>query len=111
MNQSSAADIIISLVPMLGVIFGSALLFFFLLWRYKLTKEMIRNGSYEPGFFKNLRLLSLLLGSVSISVGLPMTILFFVIEGVSYSVLGGLMPLSAGIGLLLFYGISHKKKG
>ncbi|MCB1145365.1 MAG: hypothetical protein KDK41_08135 [Leptospiraceae bacterium] len=108
-ESASAAKILISLVPMLGVILGTTLLFFFILWQYKLRKELIRSGNYKPVLDERIRTLSLLIGLLSIAVGLPMTILFLIIEGVSYSVLGGLLPFSAGIGLLLFFIFSGKK--
>jgi len=41
-------------------------------------------------------------------IGSVLTILFSVIDGLSYVLLGGLVPLSCGIGLLLYYFISSK---
>lgn len=101
-TANPTAQVLLSLVPVLGVVFGTVLLFFFLLWQYKLKKELIRKGQYEPSFGKNLRKLSLLTGSLSIMTGIPLTILLTVLEGISYSLLGGLIPLAAGAGLLLF---------
>jgi len=106
--ESSVAQIILSLVPLAGVIFGWLLLFFFLLWNYKIRRELIRTGQFVPAFNKNFRTFALLLGSVSGAVGLPMTILFLAIEGKSYILLGGLIPLFTGVGLLIFYGLSRK---
>lgn len=105
--DSTAAEILLSLVPLLGVIFGATLLFFFLLWHYRLRREMIRTGQYTPMFANNIRLLALMVGLLGISSGLPMTILFLLIDGLSYALLGGLLPLCAGIGCVLFYGIAR----
>lgn len=103
-----ASDIIIAVIPLAGVVFGSVLLFFFFLWQYKLKRELIRTNQYEHGAWKNLRVLSLLIGSISALIGLPMTILFLVINGASYAALGGIVPLFAGLGLLLFYALSRR---
>lgn len=99
----TAAEILLSLVPMVGIIFGTTLMFFFLLWQYRLRREVIRSGKYEPAFFRNIRVLSLLFGSLSVATGIPLTVLLVVMNGVSYSLLGGLIPLSTGLGLFLFY--------
>ncbi len=99
----TAAQVLVSLVPMLGVIFGSTLLFFFLLWQYRLRKELIRTNQYVPTFFPHIRSLSLLFGSLSVAAGLPLTLLLFMIDGLTYGLLEGLIPLSVGGGLFLFY--------
>lgn len=108
-RESTAPEILLALVPLLGVVFGCVLLFFFLLWRSRLRREMIRAGQYQPMFAKNIRLVSLLIGLLSVSVGLPMTVLFAAMEGLNYVLLGGLLPLFAGVGFLLFYLFSHAK--
>ncbi|MCS6984267.1 MAG: hypothetical protein NZM25_03940 [Leptospiraceae bacterium] len=100
---SSAAQIILSLVPIVGIVFGSALFFFFLFWQYKLRRELVLRGQYQSRIWEHLRILSLLVGSVSSLVGLTLSLLFFGVNGISYLLLGGLIPLSAGIGLILFY--------
>ncbi len=104
-----AAAVIISIVPLLGVIFGAVLLFFFFLWQYRFRKELIRAGQYQPRLWEHLRVISLLIGSIASSIGLPMFLLFWAIDGVSYSMLGGLIPLFSGLGMLAFYFISGKK--
>lgn len=98
-----AVQIILSLVPLAGIIFGSTLIFFFLLWNYKLRKELIRSGQYRSTSVRNLRILALLTALMSIAAGIPLTLLFWAINGISYVLLGGLIPLFVGIGLLVFY--------
>jgi pilus assembly protein TadC len=100
---SQTPEVLLSIVPLVGVVTGSVLLFFFLLWRYRLHRELILSGRYVPSFWKNLRIFSLLIGSLSAAIGLPMTVLFFLIDGLAYSTLGGLIPFFAGIGFILFY--------
>lgn len=105
-----AAEIILSIVPLIGIVFGSVLFFFFFLWQYKLKKERIRAGTYTPVFARYFRAFSLLIGCLSIAVGVPMTFVFLLLDGKSYALLGGIIPLSSGIGLLLFYFISGRDK-
>lgn len=105
---SAAAQIILSVVPLVGIVFGATLLFFFLLWNYKLRKELIRTGLYQPVNIHSLRLLTLLAGITTLAVGIPMTIVFAAIEGISYTILGGLIPACIGTGLIAFYAISRR---
>ncbi len=103
------AQILLALVPLTGIIFGAVILFFFLYWHYKIKKELIRTNQYRSTTGKNFRSFTLLLGCLSAFVGLPMTILFSAINGLSYVLLGGLIPLFAGIGLLIFYSMTRKR--
>ena len=109
-SQAPAAEILLSLVPLLGVVFGTILLFFYFYWSYKQKKELIQQGKYKPRTYENLRKISFLLGCLSTSIGLPMSLLFLYLEGISYIMLGGLIPFTAGIGFLLFYIFSYEKK-
>ena len=107
---SSAADVILSIVPVAGIAFGWTLLFFFFLWQYRLKKELIRTNQYESStFWKNIRTLSLLIGCLSTMIGIPITVLFFIIHGASAIALGGLIPIAVGVGLLTFYIFSRKR--
>lgn len=108
---STASEIILSVVPLLGVVFGCVLLFFFLLWQYRIRRELIRTGQHQPMFVANIRMLSLLIGLLGIAAGLPMTLLFIMIEGVTYVLLGGLLPFFAGIGFLVFYALTRGQMG
>ena len=56
------AEILLSIVPIVGIIFGCTLLFFYLFWRYRQNKELIRTGKYEATTYANLRSWSLLMG-------------------------------------------------
>ena len=55
MNSDSAAQVLLSIVPLIAVVFGVTILFFFMLWRYKITKELIKAGQYNPTSFRNFR--------------------------------------------------------
>lgn len=110
MSLSNAPQVLISIVPILGVVMGTTLLFFFLLWKYRINRELVQTGQYQPSFWNNLRTLTLLIGSLSFSIGLPLSILFFAVDGVSYTALGGLIPLFTGIGFIMFYVISIREQ-
>ncbi len=102
-GECNVSQILISIVPILGVLMGTTLLFFFLLWRFRIHRELVRAGQYYSSFWDNLRILSLLIGSVSTSIGLPLTLLFFAVDGITYAALGGLIPLFAGLGFIIYY--------
>ncbi|MCR9145266.1 MAG: hypothetical protein NXI24_23710 [bacterium] len=110
-DGGTASEILLSLVPLLGVVLGCVLLFFFFLWQYRIRRELIRTGQHQPMFVTNIRILSLLIGLLGIAVGLPMTLLFILIEGVTYVLLGGLLPFFVGIGFLIFYALTRGHVG
>lgn len=103
------ARIILSLVPAFGIVFGSVLLFFLFFWQYSMRREMIRAGLYRPSTLRNVRIFCLLLGSLAAGVGIPMTLLFYLLQGMTYALLGGLIPLGSGIGLLVFYALASRE--
>ncbi len=106
-----AAQVIVSLVPIVGICFGAVILFFALLWKHRENRQRIAQGSYQP-IHINLKVFSLLTGLCLTGVGLVLTLLFLLIDGMSYSLLGGAVPLFVGIALLLFYKLNpdFKKK-
>lgn len=108
-GASDPARVILSLIPAFGIVFGSVLLFFFFFWQYSIRRELIRAGLYRPATFRNFRVFCLLLGSLAVFVGIPMTILFYAIQGMTYAMLGGVIPLGAGIGLLVFYAVAARE--
>jgi len=107
--SSAAAQVIISVIPIVGIVMGSAVIFFYLLWNHRRRTLLIKAGQYNRPEF-NLRSFSLLSGLLLSSVGIALTVLLSIIEGASYALLGGIIPLSMGIGLLTFYIIKHREK-
>ena len=101
---TAAAQVIIAVIPIVGIVMGSIVVFFYLLWNYRRKTLLIKAGHYTKPEF-NLLSFSLLCGLLLGSVGVALTALLSVIEGASYGLLGGLIPLSMGIGLLAFYWI------
>ena len=66
---------------------------------------VISAGAFSKVADKNpqLKIFSLFTGLILCGVGLILTIMFYVIQGLSYSLLGGLVPLVIGLCLILFY--------
>ena len=106
-SWSPAAQVVIAVIPIVGIVFGCLIVFFSLLWRHKHITLLIKAGNYIPPRF-NLLLFSLLTGLLLTGVGLVLSILFYMIEGISYQMLGGLIPCILGVCLVVFYIVSTK---
>lgn len=105
MVTSSAAQVIVSLIPIVGIVFGSVLLFFVILWHHNEVKLQIRTGTFVPRAF-NLKATSLLSGLLLTGVGIILSLSFAIIDGFSYTILGGLVPFVIGLSLLIFYKVN-----
>ena len=99
---SAAAQVIIAIIPIVGIFMGSVVIFFYLLWIHRRRTLLIKAGQYKKPDF-NLRSFSLLSGLLLTSVGIALTVLLIIIEGASYGLLGGIIPLAMGAGLLAYY--------
>ena len=108
LGGSGAGDILLSLVPMIGIIFGTTLLFFYFYWQYQQKKELIRHDQYVPPGFDRWRSVCLLIGCLSSVIGMAMSVLFLLLSGISPALFGGLVPFAVGIGFLFFYFLSYK---
>ncbi len=97
-----AAQVIVSIIPIVGIVIGGVVIFFYLLWRNSQIKLLIKSGSYKPVHF-DFKLFALLTGILLTGIGLVLTLLIGFIEGITYPLLGGLIPLVIGIGLIIFY--------
>ena len=99
---SPAAQVIISLIPIVGIFIGGTVIFFALLWGHHETKQRIKAGEKpHPAF--NFKATTLLTGLLLTGVGFMLTVFFVLFSGISPSLLGGLIPVTIGICLLLFY--------
>jgi len=102
MFKSSAAQVIIAVIPIVGIVMGSVVVFFYLLWYHRRKVLMIKTGqNLRPDF--DLLSFSLLTGLLLLSVGASLTVFLTVMGKISYGLLGGIIPLAMGIGLLAFY--------
>ncbi len=99
---SIAAQVIISIVPIVGITFGAVIVFFYILWRHHEIKLQIKTGTFVPKSF-NFAAFSLLTGLLLTGVGATLSLVFAILDGFSYTLLGGLVPTVIGICMLLFY--------
>ena len=99
---STAAQIIVTVIPIVGIVTGGIVIFFFLYWNNKQKLLIIEKGKYSKTEF-DLNSFSLFSGLVLTSIGICLVIFFVLLEGLSYSLLSGLIPLSLGASLLIFY--------
>ena len=103
---SSATQIIIAIIPIVGIVMGTVVVFFYLLWTHRRRTLLIKAGQYSRPEF-DLLSFSLLAGLLLGSVGLTLTVFLAVLAGPTYGLLGGIIPLSMGIGLLVFHAIKR----
>jgi hypothetical protein len=106
-TASAAAQVIIAIIPIVGIFMGGVVVFFFLLWDHKRRSLMIRQGIVPERRF-DLETFSLLGGLLNLGIGFVLTLFFLLKEGVSYGLLGGLIPLAIGISLTVFFFIRRK---
>ena len=99
---SAAAQVIIAIIPIVGIVMGSVVIFFYLLWNHRRRTLLIKAGQYQPPSFDFLSF-SLLAGLLLASVGIAMTIFLIIAAGAGYGLLGGIIPLACGAALLGFY--------
>jgi hypothetical protein len=106
---ASAAEIIIAIIPIVGIIMGSVVVFFYLLWNHKRKMLLIKAGQ-NPRTDFDLLSFSLLAGLLLVSVGISLTIFLAIAKGSGDGLLGGIIPLSIGVGLLIYYGMRRRDK-
>ena len=99
---TAAAQIIVAIIPIVGIVMGSLVIIFYLLWYHKRRTLLIQAGQFNPPKFDFLSF-SLLAGLLLASVGITLTVFLVIALGISLGLLGGLIPLSCGIGLLAYY--------
>ena len=97
------AQVLIAILPLVAVIMLSVLLFFTLMWEFKKKKMLIEKGQEHerPLGYEKL----FLLGIVSFCIGAGLVVFFALNSGISSSLLGGIIPAMAGLGIIIFYGV------
>jgi hypothetical protein len=106
----SAAQIIVSIIPIVGIAMAGMIAFFYLLWSHREKVRLIERGLYEARKL-DLDTFCLLAGLLLLSVGAVLSVLFIVIEGASFALLGGLIPFAAGISFLMFFMLRRNRDG
>lgn len=97
-----SAQVILALIPIVGITFSFLLIFFAILWKHHEVKLRISKNTYNPPAF-NWKTFSLLSGLCLSGIGVAITIIFLIISGVTYGLLGGVIPFILGVMLLIFY--------
>lgn len=108
-NLSAATQVIIALIPVVGISMAAILIFFAMLWKHTENKLAIKNNTYKPSEF-NLKAFSLLAGLCLLGVGGVLSVLFIIIEPISWNILGGLIPFIIGFMLIVFCKINFKSE-
>ena len=97
----SAAQVLIASIPIVAVALLAVLTFFFILWDYKKHRFMIERGiTPKP---RNIDDKLLLIGIVSLFVGIGLLVFFSLKTGLSNSLLGGIIPTASGMGIITYY--------
>jgi hypothetical protein len=102
METSQAAQVIVAIIPIVGIVMAAVVAFFYLLWGHREKVRLIERGLFEPRKL-DVEAFCLLAGILLTCVGAVLTVMFIVLGTLSYALLGGLIPLAAGIGLLIFF--------
>jgi uncharacterized membrane protein len=104
-----ASQIMVSVIPIVGIVMGSVVIFFYALWAHREKMLMIQRGlyTYQP---IDLHMFSLLVGILLTTIGTVISLVFFLVSRFSYALLGGLIPLSLGIGFLAFFAIWARRR-
>ncbi|HOX17723.1 MAG TPA: hypothetical protein PKW82_04635 [Spirochaetales bacterium] len=104
---SAASQVLVSIIPIVGIVMGSVVIFFWMLWSHREKVAMIEKGLYRPASL-DLVILSLFAGILLSSVGAVLTVMLSLLDGFGYGLLGGVIPLAVGIGLVVFYVLGRK---
>jgi hypothetical protein len=110
-SLNPSAQVLIASIPLVAVTLLAVLTFFFILWDYRRIRLIIeRGGTPVP---RNLDEKLLLIGIVALFVGVGLLVFFALKTGLSDSLLGGIIPTMAGLGIITYYLLIHraKKKG
>lgn len=106
---SIAAQVLITVIPIVGIVMGGVVAFFYILWHHRRTVLLIKSGQYRRPEFQ-LSAFCLLAGLLLSTVGLSLTVILYILEGKGYGLLGGIIPLSMGVGLLAYYGVRRGER-
>ncbi|MBN2401615.1 MAG: hypothetical protein JXN64_04375 [Spirochaetes bacterium] len=97
-----AAQVIVTIIPIVGIVMGCAVIFFYIFYNHKQKMLMIEKGTSLKSNF-DLGIFSIFTGLLLFCIGLCLTIFFALKEGISYSLLSGIIPLSCGVSLIFYY--------
>ncbi len=104
----TAAQILIAAIPVVAVALLAVLTFFFALWDYRKQRLMIERGLTPTP--RNVDDKLLLIGIVALFVGTGILVFFGIKTGLSDSLLGGIIPTTAGLGIVTYYILMQQVK-
>ena len=103
-----SAQVLIASLPLVAVVLLAILTFFFILWDYKRKRLVIeRGGTPVP---RNIDEKLLLIGIVALFVGVGLLVFFALKTGLSDALLGGIIPTTAGLGIITYYVLVQRRK-
>ncbi|MBN2440263.1 MAG: hypothetical protein JXJ04_02930 [Spirochaetales bacterium] len=103
-----SAQVLIAILPLVSVVVLGALTYFFLLWDHQKRILIIQKGGTPPSSKIEEKLL--LLGIVALFIGIGLTVFFAIYNGLSPSLLGGIIPTTAGMGIITAYIFIYRKR-
>lgn len=107
-SLNPGAQILIASIPLVAVVLLAVLSFFFFLWDYRRSRLIIeRGGTPVP---RNIDEKLLLIGIVALFVGVGLLVFFALKTGLSDSLLGGIIPTTAGMGIITYYLLVQRAK-
>jgi hypothetical protein len=101
-NGNKAAELIVALIPIVGIVMGSVVVFFHLLWNHRRTMLLIQTGKYVSRHF-DFDTFSLFTGLLLTVVGTCLTVFLAIFTKSELELLGGVLPLGCGCALLIFF--------
>jgi drug/metabolite transporter (DMT)-like permease len=103
-----SAQVLIASLPLVSVALLAVLTFFFLLWDYRHKRLVVeRGGTPVP---RKLDEKLLLIGIVALFVGAGLLVYFALKTGLSDALLGGIIPTTAGLGIITYYAFVQRRK-
>lgn len=108
-NFPAASQIIVSVIPIVGIVAGAVVIFFYLLWNHKEKAILIERGQYQRPVF-DLDTFCLLAGLLLTGVGAALTVVLVLMNGLGYEILGGTIPLAVGVSFLAFFGFRAARR-
>ena len=101
-TPSTGVQVLITVIPIVGILMGGAVVFFYLFFSHKQKIMLIEKGHFSKKPF-DLNTFSLLSGLLLFSIGVGLMVFFIIKDGASYSLLGGIVPFSMGLSLIIFH--------
>ncbi len=106
--MAAAAQVLLSLIPIVAIVIVGILSFFALQWDNRKRLLIIEKGGRPAPRSIDDKLL--LIGIVALFVGIGLTVFFSVHNGLSNSLLGGIVPMMVGLGVITSYAVIWRTK-